>query len=152
MSPAEVGHVNAHATATSIGDLAEAKGIAAAVGTHPSVYAPKSALGHSAAAVGALEAILSALTLRDQVIPPTLNLANQDPDVELDVVHTKPRHTDVDFAQNNSFGFGGHNAAVLFGRYRVGSTADVFCHRQRTLRCLHLLIRTFPERAERSFG
>lgn len=117
VSAAEVDHVNAHATGTSIGDLAEAKGIAAAVGTHPSVYAPKSALGHSVGAVGALEAIISVLTLRDQVIPPTLNLENQDPDVDLDVVHTKPRHTDVEFALNNSFGFGGHNAAVLFGRY-----------------------------------
>ncbi|MEC3954051.1 KasA/KasB family beta-ketoacyl-ACP synthase [Nocardia sp. CDC153] len=114
---AEVDHVNAHATGTSIGDLAEAKGIAAAIGTHPSVYAPKSALGHSVGAVGALEAIISVLTLRDQVIPPTLNLENQDPEVELDVVHTKPRHTEVEFALNNSFGFGGHNAAVLFGRY-----------------------------------
>ncbi|WP_433565924.1 KasA/KasB family beta-ketoacyl-ACP synthase [Nocardia sp. CA-151230] len=117
VSPAEVDHVNAHATGTTIGDLAEAKGIAAAVGTHPSVYAPKSALGHSVGAVGALEAIISVLTLRDQVIPPTLNLENQDPEVDLDVVHTKPRHTDIGFALNNSFGFGGHNAAVLFGRY-----------------------------------
>ncbi|AYF79633.1 beta-ketoacyl-ACP synthase II [Nocardia yunnanensis] len=117
VSAAEVDHVNAHATGTSIGDLAEARGIAAAIGTHPSVYAPKSALGHSVGAVGALEAIISVLTLRDQVIPPTLNLDNQDPEVDLDVVHTKPRHTDVEFALNNSFGFGGHNAAVLFGRY-----------------------------------
>ncbi|MEV6768503.1 KasA/KasB family beta-ketoacyl-ACP synthase [Nocardia sp. NPDC051030] len=117
VSPAEVDHVNAHATGTSIGDLAEAKGITAAVGTHPAVYAPKSALGHSVGAVGALEAIISVLTLRDQVIPPTLNLENQDPEIDLDVVHTKPRHTNIDFALNNSFGFGGHNAAVLFGRY-----------------------------------
>ncbi|MEU0544483.1 KasA/KasB family beta-ketoacyl-ACP synthase [Nocardia sp. NPDC005978] len=117
VSPAEVDHVNAHATGTTIGDLAEAKGIAAAVGTHPAVYAPKSALGHSVGAVGALEAILSVLTLRDQVIPPTLNLDNLDPEIDLDVVHTKPRRTAVEFALNNSFGFGGHNAAVLFGRY-----------------------------------
>ncbi|BEK89759.1 beta-ketoacyl-ACP synthase II [Nocardia seriolae] len=117
VSAAEVDHVHAHATGTSIGDLSKAKGIAAAVGNHPSVYAPKSALGHSVGAVGALEAIISVLTLRDQVIPPTLNLENQDPEVDLDVVHTKPRHTEVEFALNNSFGFGGHNAAVLFGRY-----------------------------------
>ncbi|MEV0462718.1 KasA/KasB family beta-ketoacyl-ACP synthase [Nocardia tengchongensis] len=115
--PEEVDHVNAHATGTSIGDLSEAKGIAAAVGNHPSVYAPKSALGHSVGAVGALEAIISVLTLRDQVIPPTLNLENQDPEVDLDVVHTEARRAPVEFALNNSFGFGGHNAAVLFGRY-----------------------------------
>ncbi|MFE3025581.1 KasA/KasB family beta-ketoacyl-ACP synthase [Nocardia tengchongensis] len=115
--PEEVDHVNAHATGTSIGDLSEAKGIAAAVGNHPSVYAPKSALGHSVGAVGALEAVISVLTLRDQVIPPTLNLENQDPEVDLDVVHTEARRAPVEFALNNSFGFGGHNAAVLFGRY-----------------------------------
>ncbi|MEV6279318.1 KasA/KasB family beta-ketoacyl-ACP synthase [Nocardia sp. NPDC051832] len=113
----DVDHVNAHATGTTIGDLAEAKGIAAAIGTHPAVYAPKSALGHSVGAVGALEAALSVLTLRDQVIPPTLNLDNQDPEIDLDIVHDKPRHAAVEFAMNNSFGFGGHNAAVLFGRY-----------------------------------
>ncbi len=76
VTPAEIDHVNAHATGTSMGDLAEAKGIAAAIGSHPSVYAPKSALGHSVGAVGALEAVISVLTLRDQVIPPTLNLEN----------------------------------------------------------------------------
>ncbi|MBO0854898.1 MAG: beta-ketoacyl-ACP synthase II [Nocardia sp.] len=114
---AEIDHVNAHATGTSIGDLAEAKGIAAAIGTHPAVYAPKSALGHSVGAVGALEAALSVLTLRDQVIPPTLNLDNQDPEIDLDIVHDKPRHTEVNYAMNNSFGFGGHNAAVLFAKY-----------------------------------
>ncbi|WP_275451582.1 KasA/KasB family beta-ketoacyl-ACP synthase [Nocardia otitidiscaviarum] len=117
VSPSEVDHVNAHATGTTMGDLAEARGIAASIGRHPSVYAPKSALGHSVGAVGALEAVISVLTLRDQVVPPTLNLDNQDPEIELDVVHSTPRHTNVEFALNNSFGFGGHNAAVLFGRY-----------------------------------
>ncbi|WP_280268327.1 KasA/KasB family beta-ketoacyl-ACP synthase [Nocardia wallacei] len=117
VSPADVDHVNAHATGTGLGDLAEAKGIAAAIGTHPAVYAPKSALGHSVGAVGALEAIISVLSLRDQVIPPTLNLDNQDPEVDLDIVHSKPRYGNVEFAMNNSFGFGGHNAAVLFGKY-----------------------------------
>ncbi|QLY29529.1 KasA/KasB family beta-ketoacyl-ACP synthase [Nocardia huaxiensis] len=117
VSRTEVDSVNAHATGTTIGDLAEAKGIAAAVGTHAAVYAPKSALGHSVGAVGALEAVLSVLTLRDQVIPATLNLDNQDPEIDLDVVHSKPRYGQVDYVLNNSFGFGGHNAAVLFGKY-----------------------------------
>ncbi|GAB4584815.1 KasA/KasB family beta-ketoacyl-ACP synthase [Nocardia sp. IFM 10818] len=117
VTAAEVDHVNAHATGTSMGDLAEAKGITAAIGSHPSVYAPKSALGHSVGAVGALEAVISVLTLRDQVIPPTLNLENQDPEIDLDIVHAKPRHTPVEYVLNNSFGFGGHNAAVLFGKY-----------------------------------
>ncbi|WP_378734046.1 KasA/KasB family beta-ketoacyl-ACP synthase [Nocardia brasiliensis] len=113
----EVDHVNAHATGTPIGDVAEAKGIAAAIGTHPAVYAPKSALGHSVGAVGALEAAISVLSLRDGVIPPTLNLENQDPEVDLDIVSGAARYTDLNFVMNNSYGFGGHNAAVLFGKY-----------------------------------
>lgn len=114
---AEVDHVNAHATGTPFGDLAEAKGIEAAIGKHPAVYAPKSALGHSVGAVGALEAAISVLSLRDGVIPPTLNLDNQDADITLDIVSGTARYTDVQYVMNNSYGFGGHNAAVLFGKY-----------------------------------
>lgn len=116
LSKSDIGHVNAHATATPIGDIAEAKAIGAAVGKHPAIYAPKSALGHSIGAVGALEAVLTVLTLRDGVIPPTLNLENQDPEIDLDVVKGEPRYGRVDFALNNSFGFGGHNVALAFGR------------------------------------
>ncbi|MEV6557271.1 KasA/KasB family beta-ketoacyl-ACP synthase [Nocardia sp. NPDC051756] len=114
---AEVDHVNAHATGTPFGDLAEAKGIEAAIGKHPAVYGPKSALGHSVGAVGALEAAISVLSLRDGVIPPTLNLDNQDADITLDIVSGTARYTDVQYVMNNSYGFGGHNAAVLFGKY-----------------------------------
>ncbi|EOM76078.1 beta-ketoacyl-ACP synthase [Rhodococcus rhodnii] len=116
LTKADISHVNAHATATPIGDIAEAKAIAAAVGTHPAIYAPKSALGHSIGAVGALEAVLTVLALRDGVIPPTLNLENQDPDIDLDVVAGAARSGDYEFALNNSFGFGGHNVALAFGR------------------------------------
>ncbi len=116
LSKSDIGHVNAHATSTPIGDIAEAKAIGAAVGKHAAIYAPKSALGHSIGAVGALEAVLTVLALRDGVIPPTLNLENQDPDIDLDVVHGEPRYAQIDFALNNSFGFGGHNVAIAFGR------------------------------------
>jgi beta-ketoacyl ACP synthase len=116
LSKSDIGHVNAHATATPIGDIAEAKAIGAAVGNHAAIYAPKSALGHSIGAVGALEAVLTVLALREGVIPPTLNLENQDPDIDLDVVHGEPRYGQIDFALNNSFGFGGHNVALAFGR------------------------------------
>ncbi|WP_307817299.1 KasA/KasB family beta-ketoacyl-ACP synthase [Nocardia acididurans] len=112
----DIAHVNAHATATTIGDSAEAKAINAAIGNHTAVYAPKSALGHSIGAAGALESILTLLSLRDQVIPPTLNLERQDPEIDLDVVTGSPRHTRIDYAVNNSFGFGGHNVALAFGR------------------------------------
>ncbi|MCK0090852.1 beta-ketoacyl-ACP synthase [Rhodococcus sp. HNM0563] len=116
LSKSDIGHVNAHATSTPIGDIAEAKAIGAAVGNQAAIYAPKSALGHSIGAVGALEAVLTVLALRDGVIPPTLNLENQDPDIDLDVVHGEPRYGQIDFALNNSFGFGGHNVAIAFGR------------------------------------
>ncbi|MEV6137232.1 KasA/KasB family beta-ketoacyl-ACP synthase [Nocardia sp. NPDC051990] len=111
----DIQHVNAHATSTSIGDASEANAITA-VTPEASVYAPKSALGHSIGAVGALESILTMLTLRDQIVPPTLNLDNRDLEIDLDIVAGAPREQHIDFALNNSFGFGGHNVALAFGR------------------------------------
>ncbi|WP_421840101.1 3-oxoacyl-ACP synthase KasB [Mycobacterium sp.] len=118
LTPDDIGHVNAHATGTQVGDLAEGKAINNAMGSHkPAVYAPKSALGHSVGAVGAVESILTVLALRDQIVPPTLNLVNLDPEIDLDVVAGDPRPGDYGYAINNSFGFGGHNVALAFGRY-----------------------------------
>ncbi len=118
LQPGDIDHVNAHATGTSIGDVAEAKAINNALGhNRPAVYAPKSALGHSVGAVGAVESILTVLALRDGVIPPTLNLRNLDPEIDLDVVAGEPRHGNYEYAINNSFGFGGHNVAIAFGKY-----------------------------------
>ncbi len=117
LSPADIQHVNAHATSTSIGDAAEANAIRVAGVEHAAVYAPKSALGHSIGAVGALESILTVLALRDGVIPPTLNYETPDPEIDLDVVAGEPRYGDYQYAINNSFGFGGHNVALTFGRY-----------------------------------
>jgi beta-ketoacyl ACP synthase len=118
LTPGDIDHVNAHATGTQVGDVAEGKAINKALGSNkPAVYAPKSALGHSVGAVGAVESILTVLALRDQVIPPTLNLVNLDPEIDLDVVAGKPRPGDYKYAINNSFGFGGHNVAIAFGRY-----------------------------------
>jgi beta-ketoacyl ACP synthase len=117
LSKTDVAHVNAHATATPVGDLAEAKAIIAAIGNHVSVYAPKSALGHSIGAVGALESVLTVLSVRDGIVPPTLNLDNQDPEIALDIVSGKARSGRIDYAVKNSFGFGGHNVSLVFGRY-----------------------------------
>jgi len=117
LPPADIQHVNAHATSTSIGDAAEANAIRVAGVEHAAVYAPKSALGHSIGAVGALESILTVLALRDGVIPPTLNYETPDPEIDLDVVAGEPRYGDYQYAINNSFGFGGHNVALTFGRY-----------------------------------
>ena len=118
LTPRDIDHVNAHATGTAFGDLAEAKAINNALGAHrPAVYAPKAALGHSVGAVGAVESILTVLALRDGVIPPTLNLRNLDPEIELDVVTGEPRPGDYQYAVSNSFAFGGYNVALAFGRY-----------------------------------
>src|SRR3954451_4494081 len=118
LKPTDIDHVNAHATGTSVGDVAEGQAINNAMGGHkPAVYAPKSALGHSVGAVGAVESILTVLALRDGVIPPTLNLKNQDPEIDLDVVAGSPRPGNYNYAINNSFGFGGHNVALAFGKY-----------------------------------
>ncbi|WP_445165809.1 3-oxoacyl-ACP synthase KasA [Mycolicibacterium sp. Dal123E01] len=117
LSAKDIQFVNAHATATPIGDTAEANALRVAGVAEAAVYAPKGALGHSIGAVGALESILTVLTLRDGVIPPTLNYETPDPEIDLDVVAGEPRYGDYQYAINNSFGFGGHNVALAFGRY-----------------------------------
>jgi beta-ketoacyl ACP synthase len=118
LTPSDIDHLNAHATGTVAGDLAEATAIRRALGTHaPAVYAPKAALGHSIGAVGAVESILTVLALRDGIIPPTLNLRELDPQIELDVVADEPRAGDYQYAVSNSFAFGGYNVALAFGKY-----------------------------------
>jgi beta-ketoacyl ACP synthase len=118
LTPTDVDHVNAHATGTTEGDLAEACAIRNAFGDHnPAVYAPKAALGHSLGAAGAVEAVLTVQALRDGVIPHTLNLTDLDPDIDLDVVAGRPRRGQYRYAVTNSFGFGGDNVALAFGAY-----------------------------------
>jgi beta-ketoacyl ACP synthase len=118
LTPDDIDHINAHANGTVAGDLAEARAINRALGAHaPAVYAPKAALGHSIGAVGAVEAMLTVLALRDGVIPPTLNLQDLDPQIDLDVVAGEPRPGSYRYAVSNSFAFGGHNVALAFGRY-----------------------------------
>lgn len=116
LQKSDITHINAHATATPVGDTAEARAINTAIGDHAAIYAPKSALGHSVGAVGALESVLTILSVREGIIPPTLNLDKQDPAIALDIVKGAPRSGTYDFALNNSFGFGGHNVALAFGR------------------------------------
>jgi beta-ketoacyl ACP synthase len=118
LTPADIDHINAHATGTNFGDLAEARAIRRALGDHtPAVYAPKAALGHSLGAAGAVEAVLTVQALRDGVVPPTLNLKDLDPEIDLDVVAGGPRRGDYRYAITDSFGLGGHNVAVVFGAY-----------------------------------
>jgi beta-ketoacyl ACP synthase len=116
LSPHDIDLVNAHATGTTFGDLAEARAIRYALGDGvPAVYAPKSALGHSLGAAGAVEAVLTAQALRDGIVPPTLNHEDLDPEIDLDVVAGAPRRADFRYAVTNSFGLGGHNVALVFG-------------------------------------
>ena len=118
LTPADIDHINAHATGTTFGDLAEARAIRNALGDHtPAVYAPKAALGHSLGSAGAVEAVLTVQALCHGLVPPTLNLKDLDPEIDLDVVADRPRRGDYRYAITNSFGFGGHNVAVAFGAY-----------------------------------
>jgi beta-ketoacyl ACP synthase len=118
LAPGDIDHINAHANGTVAGDRAEAAAINRALGSHtPAICAPKAALGHSFAAGGAVEAILTVLALRDGIIPPTLNMRDLDPQIDLDVVAGQPRTGDYRYAVSNSFAFGGCNVALAFGRY-----------------------------------
>lgn len=114
LAKSDVRHVNAHATATPVGDVAEAAAIRTAIGDHPVVTAPKGALGHLLGAAGAVEGLACVLALRDGVVPPTLNLEDVDPGVQLDVVTGSAREVQLTAAVNDSFGFGGHNVALAF--------------------------------------
>ncbi|PYY64714.1 MULTISPECIES: beta-ketoacyl-[acyl-carrier-protein] synthase family protein [unclassified Curtobacterium] len=110
----DVDHVNAHATGTPVGDVGEAAAVSRAVGTGALVTAPKSAIGHMFGAAGAVEAILTLRALETGTVPPTLNLDRLDPAVDLDVVSGTARTAPLRAALNNSFGFGGQNASLVF--------------------------------------
>ncbi|GAB7038130.1 MULTISPECIES: beta-ketoacyl-ACP synthase II [Catenuloplanes] len=112
----DIAHVNAHATSTPVGDIAEIAALRAAVGTHPVVTATKSMTGHLLGAAGALESIATILSIRDSIVPPTINLDDPDDKLDLDVAAHKARPLDIPAALNNSFGFGGHNVALVFTR------------------------------------
>ncbi|MGZ4498455.1 MAG: beta-ketoacyl-ACP synthase II [Nocardioides sp.] len=119
ITAADIAHINAHATSTPQGDIAEGLMIHATLGAHASdvvVTSTKSMTGHLLGGAGALEAIATVLALHHRVVPPTINLDNLDPQVELDIA-TKPRDLPLGdiAALNNSFGFGGANVAVAFG-------------------------------------
>jgi len=119
ISTSEVSHVNAHGTSTPLNDLAESVAMRHVFADGvPPVTSVKGHLGHSLAAAGALEGVVSVMTLINQVIPPTAGTTVVDPEIGLDVVLGEPRATDVDVVLSNSFGFGGHNGSVVFRRYR----------------------------------
>jgi 3-oxoacyl-[acyl-carrier-protein] synthase II len=118
IAPGEVGYINAHATSTELGDASEAKAVRKVFGSQPPpTSATKSMTGHLLGAAGATEAAASILAMLREKLPPTINYENPDPDCDLDVVPNQARDAHVDAVMSNSFGFGGHNVSVIFGRH-----------------------------------
>jgi 3-oxoacyl-[acyl-carrier-protein] synthase II len=120
ITPDKVGYINAHGTSTDLGDKLETIAIKRAFGDHAyklAISSTKSMTGHLLGGAGGLEAGVTVLALRDQVIPPTINLENPDPGCDLDYVPNQARQTKMDYAMSNSFGFGGTNGALLFRRW-----------------------------------
>jgi 3-oxoacyl-[acyl-carrier-protein] synthase II len=113
----DIGYINAHGTSTPAGDIAETNAVKLAMGEHAYklvVSSTKSMTGHLLGAAGGIEAIFSILALRDQVVPPTINLENQDPECDLDFVANTAREMKLSVTMSNSFGFGGTNGTCVF--------------------------------------
>ncbi len=120
VQPSQVDYINAHGTSTDLGDKLETIAIKRAFGEHASalpVSSTKSMTGHLLGGAGGLEAGITVLALRDQILPPTTNLETPDQDCDLDYVPNHPRKAKVEYAMSNSFGFGGTNGALLFRRW-----------------------------------
>jgi len=116
VAKSDVMHVNAHATSTPVGDVAEIIALHRALGDHPVVTSTKSMTGHLLGAAGAVESIATILAIYHGVVPPTINLDDPDDKLDLDVAAHKARQMEIPAALNNSFGFGGHNAALVFAQ------------------------------------
>jgi 3-oxoacyl-[acyl-carrier-protein] synthase II len=118
--PQQVDYINAHATGTPAGDVAETLAIKRVLGEYAStvaISATKSMIGHLTGAAGAVEAVATIMALKHGIIPPTINYAAPDPACDLDYVPNEPRNADIQVALSNSFGFGGQNATLVFSKY-----------------------------------
>ncbi|HXE34590.1 MAG TPA: beta-ketoacyl-ACP synthase II [Verrucomicrobiae bacterium] len=120
LTPQDIGYVNAHGTSTPLGDVIETRALKRVFGDNARnvpVSSTKSMTGHLLGGAGGLEAGISVLALRDQILPPTINLETPDPECDLDYVPNTARKASVEYALSNSFGFGGTNAALIFKRW-----------------------------------
>jgi 3-oxoacyl-[acyl-carrier-protein] synthase II len=120
LEPEAIGYINAHGTSTPAGDVSETRAIRLAFGDHAdrlAVSSTKSMIGHLFGAAGAVEGIATVLALREGVLPPTINQTDPDPACDLDYVPNQARKAQVEVAMSNGFGFGGHNAVVVFRRH-----------------------------------
>lgn len=123
MAPTEIDYINVHGTSTSLGDVAELKAIKKVFGEHAyklNISSTKSMTGHLLGAAGAIEAIACIMAMRDGIIPPTINHFTDDPEIDanLNLTFNKPEKRIVNAALSNTFGFGGHNASVIFKKYQ----------------------------------
>ncbi len=123
IKPEDIDHINTHGTSTPLGDLAEPKAILSTFGEHArkiSINSTKSMTGHLLGAAGALEAIATVMAVKHDFVPPTINLDNQDPEIAdgLDFTPHKGREREINYGLSNTFGFGGHNATLIFKKYK----------------------------------
>jgi 3-oxoacyl-[acyl-carrier-protein] synthase II len=121
LNPEQIDYVNAHGTSTPIGDKCETAALKKVFGDHArklAISSTKSMTGHLLGAAGSVETTICALAIRDQIVPPTVNYEEPDPECDLDYVPNTPREMKVDICLNNSLGFGGHNAAIIVKKFQ----------------------------------
>ena len=119
INPDQLNYINAHGTSTPAGDIAETDAAKLALGSHSKnivMSSTKSMTGHLLGAAGGIEAVFTALAIRDQIAPPTINIFNQDPKCDLDYAANEAREMKIDHAISNSFGFGGTNGSILISK------------------------------------
>ena len=122
IEPQDVNYINAHGTSTTANDKAETQAIKEVFKDYAHkvpISSTKSMIGHSIGAAGGIEAVVCALTIEDNIIPPTINHKHKDPECDLDYVPNKARKQQVDIVLSNSFGFGSNNACLVIRRYRT---------------------------------
>src|SRR5258707_550017 len=121
IEPEQIDYINAHGTSTSLNDSSETKAIKGLLGERAydvPISSTKSVTGHLLGGAGSVEAVFSVMSIQDQFIPPTINMNNPDPDCDLNYTPNKGASHQITNVMSNSFGFGGHNRVLVFGKYK----------------------------------